>query len=132
MSHLFRNSERSVVVGSALVIAAVTGWGASAYSAIRSGGELSAAIAERDAGAAKHQRLEAAVADLAQVEAKVSVTRGQYAQAVQGLAELRVRLGAAQQELAALTKRVQQARDQVSQTGSIKQAEPPKRPMPTR
>ena len=128
----FLLSNRSVLVASLLAASSVTGWGAFAYSVSSSGNQLRAVIAERDAAAAKHEQLQAAVADLAQVEAKLFATRRQYTEAVQGWAEVRTKMGAAQQELAALTKRVQQGRDQVSQTSSIRPAEPSKRPAPPR
>lgn len=65
--------------------------------------------------------------DLDQVRGRLASARVEYSQTVQGWAEARARVGVAQQELAAITKRVQQARD-VAQTGSIRAAESPKRP----
>ncbi|MFL5153019.1 MAG: hypothetical protein ACJ8C3_09140, partial [Microvirga sp.] len=55
-----------------------------------------------------------------QVEAKLGSARVEYGRSVEAWAETRAKLAAAQQELAALTKRVDQARDRVSQTGSTR------------
>jgi uncharacterized phage infection (PIP) family protein YhgE len=125
MHHLLRNRDRSVLIGSTLAIAAVTGWGSFAYSSASSRSHIGAVTAERDAAQAKAQQLEAKSGDLAQVEGKLAAARMEYTQAVQAWAEVRTRLGAAQQEIAA--KRANAARD-VSQTASIAKAEPPKRP----
>lgn len=120
--------RRDLRVPAALALAAVTGWGAFAYSAISSRTAVSLATAERDAAVTRHHRLQATVGDLREVEIKLGHARMQYTEAVQGWADARAKIGAAQQELAGLTKRVQQARDQVNQTGSIKPSESPKRP----
>jgi uncharacterized phage infection (PIP) family protein YhgE len=128
MLHLVRNAERSALIGAGLAIAAIAGWGSFAYSSVSSGTRVAAVSAERDALQTKVQQLEAKSGDLAQVEGKLSAARMEYTQAVQAWAEVRARLGAAQQELA--TKRVSAARD-VSQTASIAKAEPPKRPAKT-
>lgn len=128
MLHLLRNAERSVLIGAGLAIAAIAGWGSFAYSSVSSGTRVAAVSAERDALQAKMQQLEAKSGDLAQVEGKLSAARMEYTQAVQAWAEVRARLGAAQQELAA--KRATATRD-VSQTASIAKAEPPKRPAKT-
>lgn len=125
MHHLLRNRDRSVLIGSALAIAAVAGWGSFAYSSASSRSHIGAVTAERDAAQAKAQQLEAKSGDLAQVEGKLAAARMEYTQAVQAWAEVRARLGAAQQELAA--KRANAARD-VSQTASVAKTEPPKRP----
>jgi uncharacterized phage infection (PIP) family protein YhgE len=124
MLHLLRNGDKSVLIGSALAIAALSGWGGFAYTTVSSGTQISAVTAERDAAKAKLQQLEAKAGDLAQVEGKLSAARVEYSQAVQAWAEARARLGAAQQEAAA--KRAAPVRD-VSQTASITKPEQPKR-----
>jgi hypothetical protein len=124
MLHLLRNGERSVLIGSALAIAAIGGWGGFAYTTVSSGAQISAVSFERDAFKAKLQQLEAKSGDLTQVEGKLAAARMEYSQAVQAWAEARARVGAAQQEAAA--KRAAQVRD-VSQTASVTKPEPPKR-----
>src|SRR5215212_1499847 len=92
-------TERSFLMGSALVLGALVGWSGFAYSVLSASRTVDAITGERDA----------ALAQLRQVQ------------------ETRGKLGQAQQQLAALTKRLDQARDQVSQTGSLR-AEPSKAP----
>jgi hypothetical protein len=124
MHHLLRNRDRSVLIGSALAVAAIAGWGGVAYTSVSSRTQIRTATAERDAVQAKYQQLEAKSGDLAQVEGKLAAARMEYSQAVQAWAEVRARTSSAQQE--AVAKRAQ-ARD-VAQTASITKAEPPKRP----
>jgi septal ring factor EnvC (AmiA/AmiB activator) len=128
MLELISRTKRSVLIGSALVFAAVVGWGSFAYSALSSQGRVSSVTAERDAALAQRDRLQQAAGELAQVEARLSSARVEYSRVVQGWAEAKARAGVVQQELATLTKRLDQAKDRVSQTGSIRQAEPPQRP----
>ena len=125
MHHLLRNRDRSVLIGSALAIAAIAGWGGVAYTSVSSRSQITAATAERDAVKTKYQQLEAKTGDLAQVEGKLAAARMEYSQAVQAWAEVRARVGAAQQEAAA--KRASQVRD-VSHTASIAKADSSKRP----
>ncbi len=133
MLHLFLRAERSLLIGCALGIGALVGWSGFAYSSWSSrhlAGQVGTLTAERDAAIAKHQRLTEAAGELSQVEAKLSATRVEYSRAVQAWAETKGRLGAAQQELAGLSKRLDQARDRVAQTGSLRQREAPKAPAP--
>lgn len=124
MHQLLRNGERSVLIGSALAIAACAGWGSFAYGSVSSSGKISALKAERMAVQAKLMQLEEKSGDLAQVEGKLAAARMEYTQAVQAWAEVRARLGAAQQDLAA--KRPAAVRD-VSQTASVTKPAPAKR-----
>jgi len=119
--HFLLHNQKPALIG-ALALAALSGWGGLTYMGLSAG----AVRAERDAALAQHQQLQAASGDLAQVEAKLFAARAEYARAVQGWAEAKNKLGVAQQELAALTKRLDQARDRVSQTGSIRPPEPAK------
>ena len=121
MRHLLLRTSKPVL---ALAAAALVGWSAFGYAALSSG----SLRAERDAALSQHQQLRAASGDLAQVEAKLFSARNEYARAVQGWAEAKAKHDAAQQELAALTKRLDQARDRVSQTGSIRPAADPAKP----
>ena len=127
MLKLISRTERSVLIGSALAFAAVLGWGSFAYSAFTSQGQVNSLTAERDVALAQRDRLQESAGELAQVEARLGSARVEYSRVVQGWAEAKARVGVVQQELATLTKRLDQARDRVSQTGSIRQAEPPQR-----
>lgn len=124
MLTLLLQRNRSFAVAA---IIGLSGWGAFAYSARSASGNLGAITAERDALKASYEQLQQASGDLEQVRGRLVSARVEYSQTVQGWAEARAKMGAAQQELAALAKRVQQARD-VAQTGSIRPAEPPRRP----
>jgi CHASE3 domain sensor protein len=119
--------QRPVLSFMAVALVALCGWGAFAYSALSVSGKLGAVTAERDTLKASYELLQQASGDLEQVRGRLMSARLEHSQTVQGWAEARAKVGAAQQELAALAKRVQQARD-VAQTGSIRPAEPPKRP----
>ena len=99
-------SRRFFQIGLALAVAAVAGWGSFAYSALSSGQQVTALTAERDAAVASYQQLQEAAGNLKEVEAK---------------------LGAGQQELAALTEQLDETRDRVSQTASLR-TEPSKPP----
>ena len=120
-------AERSFLVGLALAVAALAGWSSFAVSALSSGQQAKALTTERDAALASYQQLRVAAGKLSDIEAKLGTARIEYGRVVQGWAEARGKLGAAQQELAVLTKRLDQARDRVSQTGSIR-SEPSKAP----
>jgi chromosome segregation ATPase len=128
MLELVSRTERSVLVASALAFAAILGWGSFAYSAFASQGRVNSMAAERDAALAQRDRLQEASGELAQVEARLGSARFEYSRVVQGWAEAKAKAGLVQQELATLTKRLDQAKDRVSQTGSIRQVEPPQRP----
>jgi zinc resistance-associated protein len=128
MLELLARIKQSPMLGPALAVAAILGWSSFAYSALASHARASSLTAERDAALAKHERLQEAAGELAQVEARLGSARVEYSRVVQGWAEAKARAGVVQQELATLTKRLDQAKDRVSQTGSIRQAEPPQRP----
>ena len=123
MLHLLRRTERSFLVVCGLGLAAVAGWSSFAYSAWSSrrlAEQVGSLTAERNVVLANHQKLQQATGELKQVEAKLGSARVEYGRSVEAWAETRAKLAAAQQELAALTKRVDQARDRVSQTGSTR------------
>ena len=119
-------ADRSVLVGCALAVMALAGWTSFTYSAWSSHRQVSALQTDRDEAVANHRKLADASGELGQVEAKLAATRVEYSRAVQSWAETRSRIGAAQQELAALGKRLDQAKDRVSQTGSIRARDPGK------
>ncbi|WP_375459631.1 hypothetical protein [uncultured Enterovirga sp.] len=125
------DARRVVQVGAGLALTALIGWGSFAYVALSSSQRLSAARAERDAVVAEMQQLQQKAGQLADMDAKLASARIDYTRANQGLSDVRTRITAAQQELAALnSKRAERsAGEKVSQTGSIqKPSEPPKRP----
>jgi uncharacterized protein HemX len=124
MRDLLLRADRPLLLACGLGLAAVIGWGSFGYSAWSSrqlSHELKAVAAQRDATVEKHQRLERTAGELAQVEAKLATTKAEFDKAARMWA-------AAQQELATLSKRLDQTREKVSQTGSIKQPEQPKKP----
>jgi len=126
MRHLLR-LQRSSLIYCALGLAAIIGWSSFAYltwSARQLSRQVSIlmterdeAIADRNAVRAKHEQLQRSAGELKQVEAKLNM----------GNAELN-RTVRAEQKLATLNKRVEEAKESVSQTGSIRQTAPPKRP----
>ena len=120
-------SERSFQIGSAWAVAAVAGWCGVAYLALSSSQQVTALTAERDAAVANYQKLQETAGSLKEVEAKLGLARVEYGRVVQGWADTRGRLGTAQQELAALAKRLDLATERVSQTSSIR-TEPSKSP----
>ena len=128
MLDLLSRTKKSVLIGSALTFAAVLGCGGLAYSTVALQERLYGVTAERDAAFAQRDRLQEAAGELAQVQERLASARVEYSRVVQSWAEAKARTGVAQQELAALTKRLDQAKDRISQTGSIKQPEPPQRP----
>jgi exonuclease VII small subunit len=123
MRDLILRADRRLLVCCGLGLAGVIGWGSFAYSAWSSrqlSRQVEAITAQRGEALEKYQRLERSAGELAQVEGKLGAARAEFDKAARMWA-------AAQQELAALNKRVDQARERVSQTGSIKQPEPAKR-----
>jgi len=129
MLHLLR-LQRPFLIYCGLGLAAIIGWSSFAYSAW-SARQLSREVRtltnERNEARAKHDQLQKSAGDVKQLEAKLSSARAEYSRAVEGWAQTRAKNERAQQELAALTKRIEQAKDGVSQTGSIRQTQPPKR-----
>ena len=83
--------------------------------------ERDEAIADRNAVRAKHEQLQRSAGELKQVEAKLNMGNAELNRTVRAWA-------AAEQKLATLNKRVEEAKESVSQTGSIRQTAPPKRP----
>src|SRR4051794_830918 len=129
MLHLLRRTERSFLIGCGLGLAAVVGWSSFAYSAWSSrrlAEQDGSLTTERNVVLANHQKLQQATGELKQVEAKLDSAHVEYGRSVEAWAQTRAKLAAAKQELAALTKRGDQARDRVSQTGSPRPADAPK------
>jgi hypothetical protein len=120
-------SKRPFGTGLALALAAVAGWSGFAYSEWSSGQQVTVLTAEREAAVADRRKPQEAVDSLKEVEAKLGAARIEHSRVAQEWTETTGKLGAAQQELAVLSKRLDQARDRVSQTGSTR-PEPPKPP----
>lgn len=129
MLELKRHAKLPALLGPVLVLAVVLGWSGFAYSALTSREQIGTLVAERDAALASNAKLRGASGELAQVEARLGSARAEYDQVAQGWAEAKAKSVTIQQELATLTRRLDQAKDRVSQTGSIRQAEPPRRPI---
>jgi biopolymer transport protein ExbB/TolQ len=130
MRHLLR-LQRSSLIYCALALAAILGWSSFAYSTW-SARQLSRqvsiltterdeAIADRNAVRAEHEQLQRSARELRQVEAKLNMGNAELDRTVRAWA-------AAEQKLAILNKRVEEAKEGVSQTGSIRLTAPPKRP----
>jgi hypothetical protein len=118
---------RAFLILGALALAVFGGWVGLAYSVVSSRTEIAGLRAERDAAAAEHERLATSAGELRQVEAKLASARAEYARVAQAWAEAKAKAATAQQDLAAVTKRLEQAGERVSQTGSVR-PEPPKAP----
>ena len=128
MLHLASLPHRLLLVGGALGLAAVLGWGSFAVTLVTSSHRLGAVSAERDAAVAERSLLVDKAGQLADLEAQVASARAEYGRAVQGLAEVKAKTSLAQQELAGLARRSDSPGDRVSHTGSLRQPEPPRRP----
>ena len=79
--------------------------------------ERDEAIADRNAVRAKHEQLQRSAGELKQVEAKLNMGNAELNRTVRAWA-------AAEQKLATLNKRVEEAKEGVSQTGSIRLTAP--------
>lgn len=121
-------AKRPLLIGSALGVAAALGWGSFAYVSASSSRQVAALTAERDAALVEHQRLQEKAGQMTQLDERLASARVEYSRVVQGWADAKAKISASQLELASLTKRVEQARDRVSQTGSIKPADGTKKP----
>ena len=130
MRHLLR-LQRSSLIYCALGLAAIIGWSSFAYltwSARELSRQVSIftterdeAIADRNAVRAKHEQLQHSAGELKQLEAKLNMGNAELNRTVRAWA-------AAEQKLAILNKRVEEPKEGVSQTGSIRQPAPPRRP----
>ena len=130
MRHQLR-LQRSSLIYCALGLAAIIGWSSFAYSTWSArqlwrhvsilATERDEAIADRNAVRAKHEQLQRSAGELKQVEAKLNMGNAELTRTVRAWA-------AAEQKLAIVNKRVEEAKEGVSQTGSIRQTAPAKRP----
>ena len=129
MFHLLR-LQRSSLTYFALGLAAIIGWSSFVYSssyARQLSGQVSTltterdeVIADRNEARGKHEQLQKATGDLKQVEAKLNVANAELTRTLRAWA-------AAEQKIAVLNKRLEEAKDGVSQTGSIGKTATPRR-----
>lgn len=118
-----------------LGLGTLSGWGAygvssSGKSALRA--QLAETEGQRDALAARFKQFQDVEAELRDRQAKIAAARDEIAQMGATREKAKAQLAATQRDLAALTKRLDTARDKVNQTGSITPpapaAEPAKKP----
>lgn len=122
--------ERAVVIAGVLAFTALAGWTCFAFSASSSRQltqKMDILATDLRTAASKYEALEKTVGALSEIEAKLSAARMDHARAVQAAAEASARTRQVEQELALLSKRLEQARERTSHTGSIRQTEPTKR-----
>ena len=129
MLHLLR-LQRPFLIYCGLGLAAIIGWSSFAYSTwsarqlsrqvsiLRT--ERDKVIADRNDVGAKYEQLQRSAGELEQLEAKLHMGNAELNRTVRAWA-------AAEQKLAILNRRVEEAKEGVSQTGSIRQTARPKR-----
>ena len=125
-----RRDERAVLIAGVLAFSALAGWTCFAFSASSSRQlthKFDMLTTELKAVASKYEALQKTVGELSEVEAKLSAARMEHTRALQAGAEASARTGQIQQELALLTKQLEQARERTGHTGSIRQTKPIKR-----
>ena len=114
-----------------LGVFAFAGWGAYANKASANRNlttEVSLLQTERSAFVNRQRELEQANIDLVREwQGKLASSREELGQAVAARDAAKGLLGSSQRELVASKKRLDQARERVSETGSIKPAEPSKK-----
>ncbi|AWN47872.1 hypothetical protein DK419_17365 [Methylobacterium terrae] len=116
-----------------LGLGTLSGWGAygvssTGKSTLRT--QLAETEGQRDALAAKVKQFQDVEAELRDRQAKIAAARDEIAQLGATRDKAKAQLAATQRDLASLTKRLDQAKDKVTQTGSITPAaaEPVKKP----
>jgi hypothetical protein len=140
MPDLLQRLNRARLLYCGLGLATLMGWASFAYmawsarplseeiEALRS--ERTGLIAARNEAGAKHEQLQRSAGDLRQVEAKLAAARAEYRRVLE-MTEAKAHGASAKEEMIGLLKRIGQAkeRERNDQTGSIRQPEPPKRPI---
>lgn len=117
----FRPHPAALAVG-ILGLGTLSGWGA--YAVSSSGktalqAQLAAVEGERDTLAARFKQFQDVEAELRDRQAKIAAARDEIAQLGTTRDKAKAQLAATQRDLASLTKRLDQAKDKVTQTGSI-------------
>ncbi|MCJ2044464.1 hypothetical protein MKK58_07950 [Methylobacterium sp. J-078] len=114
-----------------LGVFAIAGWGAYANKASANrnlAAEVSLFQTERNGFVSRQKELVLANIDLTREwQAKLASAREELGQAVAARDTVKGQLGISQRELVASKKRLDQARERVTETGSIKPAEPSKK-----
>ncbi|CAA2145469.1 MULTISPECIES: hypothetical protein [Methylobacterium] len=122
---------RTVALNLILAVYAFAGWGAfankaSAYRDLTD--QVGLLRADRDGAVNRQKELEQANNDLQREwQGKLASAREELQQAAAARDAAKGQLAGSQRELVASKKRLDQARDRVSETGSIKHAEPSKK-----
>lgn len=123
---------RASVLPLVLSACALSGWGAFVGKASTSRhltSHISLLQADRDGLMARTSQLEQANTELLRDgQGKLAALREELSQAIAARDAAKSQLANAQRELVASKKRLDQARDRVSETGSIKPVEPPRKP----
>ncbi|KMO39975.1 hypothetical protein VQ02_09025 [Methylobacterium variabile] len=127
----FRPTPAALVAGF-LGLGALSGW--SAYGVAASGrsalqAQLTETESQRDALAARFKQFQDVEAELRDRQARIAATRDEIAQLGATRDKAKAQLATTQRDLASLTKRLDQAKEKVTQTGSITPAaDPAKKP----
>ncbi|GJD79102.1 hypothetical protein [Methylobacterium gregans] len=125
--------RRAAVLPLILGACALSGWGAYIGKSAETRGlteQMRVARSERDGLEARIQRAEQVNAELlTTTEGKLGALREELRQTFSAREAVKAQLAAAQKELGVSKKRLEQAaRDRITETGSIKAAEPLKKP----
>jgi chromosome segregation ATPase len=112
----------AVLAAGILGLGTLSGWGAygvssSGKSALRA--QLAETESQRDALAARFKQFQDVEAELRDRQARIAAARDEIAQLGATRDKAKAQLTATQRDLASLTKRLDQAKDKVTQTGSI-------------
>jgi len=123
---------RAAALPLVLSACALSGWGALATQAFANRdlkSQVSLLQAERDGLVGRQKQLEQANSELLREwQGKLATAREELNQALAARDATKNQLAGSQRELVASKKRLDQARDRVSETGSIKPVEPSKKP----
>jgi len=128
------SQKRSIVLPVVLGALCVWGWGAFGYKSWSSAAAereklalITASEAAREDLGSELKRLRDRVGDLRAVEEKLAATREELKRTTAAREDAASQLVGFQREVAAISSRLQKAKDRVLVTGGIK-AEPPRRP----
>ena len=110
---------------------ALFGWGSFALTASNQRSlttELASVRGERDALQSWQKQFKDAEAELRDVQGRIAAARDEVVQTSAAREKAKAQLAATQRDLAAVTRRLDQARDKVAQTGSLPAQDPAKKP----
>jgi hypothetical protein len=129
------SQKRSVFLPVVLGALCIWGWGAFGYKSWSSSAEererlaqITASEAAREDLGSELQRLRDRVGDLRAVEEKLGATRAELKRTTSAREDAAAQLLGFQREVAAISIRLEKAKDRVLVTGGIKKPEPPRRP----